>query len=66
MKVRYQADADLNHILVKAVLRREPSIEFHSTQAANLAGMNDHEVLAVAAQGRRVLETHDRKTIAEA
>jgi hypothetical protein len=28
MKVQLQADADLNEIIVKAVLRREPGIDF--------------------------------------
>ena len=27
MKVRFQADADLNHIIVLAVLRHEPAVE---------------------------------------
>ena len=28
MKVRFQADADLNQIIVKAALRLEPGIDF--------------------------------------
>jgi len=38
MKVRFQADADLNEVIVKATLRREPSIDFQTAHAANLAG----------------------------
>src|SRR5437867_5393384 len=49
MKVRFQADADLNQIIVKATLRREPSIDFQTAQAANLPGLGDQEVLAIAA-----------------
>jgi hypothetical protein len=30
MKVRFQADADLNEILIKAALRREPAIDFQT------------------------------------
>lgn len=63
MKVRFQADADLKHIIVKAVLRREPSIDFQSAQTANLVGLGDEEVLAIAAREKRVLITHDRKTM---
>lgn len=63
MKVRFQADADLNHIIIKATLRREPSIDFQTAHAANLAGVEDQEVLALATQGGRVLVTHDRKTM---
>lgn len=63
MKVCFQADADLNHIIVKAVLRREPSIDFQTAHAANLVGQSDQEVLAIAASVGRVLVTHDRKTM---
>ena len=63
MKVRFQADADLNEILVKAVLRREPGIDFQTASAAGLAGLSDQDVLALAAKSGRVLVTHDRKTI---
>jgi hypothetical protein len=63
MKVRFQADADLNHIIVKATLRREPSIDFQTAQAANLSGLSDKEVLSLAARGGRILVTHDQKTM---
>ena len=63
MSVRFQADADLNYIIVKATLRREPSIDFQTAHIANLAGVGDPEVLALAAQAGRVLVTHDRKTM---
>jgi hypothetical protein len=63
MSVRFQADVDLNHIIVKATLRREPSIDFQTAPAAGLAGVPDPEVLALAAQAERVLVTHDRKTM---
>ncbi len=63
MSIRFQADADLNHIIVKATLRREPGIDFQIAHVANLAGVGDQEVLALAAQAGRVLVTHDRKTM---
>ena len=63
MRVRLQADADLNHIIVKATLRYEPSIDFQTAHVANLAGIEAPEVLALAAQAGRVLVTHDRKTM---
>lgn len=63
MKVRFQADADLNQIIVKATLRREPTIDFQTAQAARLSGLEDEEVLAIAAREERLLVTHDRKTI---
>jgi hypothetical protein len=63
MKVQFQADADLKHVIVKAVVRREPTIDFQSAQAANLVSLDDEEVLAIAAGQNRVLVTHDRRTM---
>ena len=63
MSVLFQADADLNHIIVKATLRREPSIDFQTAHAAALVGVPDADVLALAARAGRVLVTHDRKTM---
>ncbi len=50
MKVRFQADADLNQTIVKATLRLEPGIDFQTAQAASLTGLNDREVLRMAAE----------------
>jgi Domain of unknown function (DUF5615) len=63
MSVRFQADADFNHIIVKAMLRREPSMDFQTAHAAGLVGVPDPEVLALAAHAGRVLVTHDRQTM---
>ena len=63
MKVRFQADADFNEIITRAVLRREAAIDFQSAMAASLPGRPDPEVLAIAAAAERVLITHDRKTM---
>jgi len=63
MKIRFQADADLNQIIVKATLRLEPSIDFQTAQAACLAGLKDPDVLKLAAQQGRILVSHDRRTM---
>ena len=63
MKIRYQADADLNQNIVTGVLRREPNIDFQTAPAAKLEGVKDTEVLAIAAQQKRILISHDRKTM---
>ena len=55
MKIRFQADADLNQIIVLATVRREPSIDFQTAGAAGLAARNDEEVLEVAARDGRLL-----------
>src|SRR5262245_57536782 len=63
MKVRLQADADLNEVIVKATLRREPALDFRTALAAHLPGLDDPEVLKIAAEAGRVLVTHDRKSM---
>ena len=63
--LRFQADADLNQIIVRAVCRREPSIDFQTAQVAGLSGIADPEVLARAAEEGRVLVTHDFQTMPE-
>jgi hypothetical protein len=63
MKPRFQADADFNEIIIKALLRREPSLEFRTATAAGLPGLDDAQVLSLAARANRLLVTHDRKTM---
>jgi len=63
MKIRFQADADLNQIIIKATLRLDPSIDFQTAQAAGLAGLDDPDVLKLAAQQDRILVSHDRRTM---
>jgi hypothetical protein len=63
MRLRFQADADLNQIILHAVIRREPELDFQTAEAAGLAGLRDPAVLALAARDGRVLVTHDQKTM---
>ena len=63
MSLRFQADNDLKFAIVKAVRRREPSVEFVSAQQSQLDGIGDHEVLERAAANGRVLVSHDRRTM---
>jgi predicted nuclease of predicted toxin-antitoxin system len=63
MTLRFQADADLNQIILHAVIRREPTLDFQTAEAAGLMGLRDPEVLALAAREGRVLVTHDQKTM---
>jgi hypothetical protein len=44
MTVRYQADADLNQVIVTGVLRREPAIYFQTAFAAGLEGVKELNV----------------------
>jgi len=63
MKIRYQADADLNEDIVNGVRRRAPEIDFQTAAEANLAGIGDSKVLSIAAAEDRILITNDRKTM---
>jgi len=63
VKVRFLADADLNRAIVTGVLRREPSVDFRTAQSAGLRSVKDPQVLALAAEDRRVLVSHDVGTM---
>jgi hypothetical protein len=61
--IRFLADADLNKAIVAGCSRREPTIDFLSANEANLRGVPDPEVLALAAEQNRILVTHDLQTM---
>ncbi len=63
MKIRFQADADLNQIILLATVRREPAIDFQTATATGLTSLSDLEVLAMASGEKRILVTHDRRTM---
>jgi hypothetical protein len=63
MKIRFQADADLNQAIVTGILRREPIVDFQTANLSNLSGLSDLEVLDFVAQEGRVLVSHDQRTM---
>lgn len=63
MRIRFQADADLNHIILAALTRRVPEVDFGSAAEAGLGGMADTAVLAQTAEEGRVLVSHDQRTM---
>ncbi len=66
MSIRFQADNDLNRVIVDATLRREPRIDFQSAQAARLDELDDAAVLRFAASQSRILVSHDKRTMPKA
>ena len=66
MKVRFQADADLNEDIVTGILRREPRVDFQTATTSGLRLLSDLEVLTLAAREGRVLVSHDRRTMPRA
>ena len=57
MKVHFQADADFNYNIVRALCRREPAIDFQTAHDAGLHGLDDVVVLdKTAREGRQTLK----------
>ena len=63
MKVRFQADADFNQNIVRAVRRRAQALNFQTAHEAGLHGLDDQAVLAQAAREGRLLVSHGRRTM---
>jgi hypothetical protein len=63
LSLRFQADNDLKFAIVKATRRREPSIDFLSSQESLLHGVGDPELLELVAAEGRVLVSHDCHTM---
>jgi hypothetical protein len=63
VSIRFQADNDLKRIIVDATLRREPSIDFQTAQAAGLDNLDDELVLRRASEHGRILVSHDKRTM---
>lgn len=63
MKIRFQADQDLNQDLVKGVQRKDLTLDFRTAVDAKLRGLPDADVLETAAKDNRILVTHDFQTM---
>jgi len=61
--IRFPADADFNHAIVKGCRRQERALDFLGANEAKLEGLPDPEVLMFAAEQNRILVTHDRQTM---
>ena len=62
-QVRFQTDADLKQAIITGAIRRQSKLNFCSANEAKLEGLKDPEVLDIAARHRRILVTHDWKTM---
>jgi hypothetical protein len=63
MRVRFQADADLDGRIVRGLRRVAPEIDIRTAADAGLAGLADPDVLQIAADGGRMLVSQDRRTM---
>jgi hypothetical protein len=63
LKIRFQADADIDPDIRKGLLRREPSIDFRPASGIIPDGTPDSEVLRIAAEDGRALVSGDVRTM---
>ena len=61
--LRLLADENLNHDLIRGVLRRMPSLDLVRVQDVGLRQVDDPSVLEWAAGERRIVLTHDVNTM---
>lgn len=61
--LRFLADENFNNDLLRALRRRLPDLDVIRAQDAPIAGADDPDLLAWAADEGRILLTHDAKTI---
>jgi len=63
MRIRFQADADLDGRILRGLRRAVPEIDMRTAADAALAGLKDPEVLRIAADSARILVSQDRRTM---
>lgn len=64
MKIRHQADNDLDQRIVDAVTRLIRESDFKTASEAGFhTGMSDPEILRIAATDSRILVSHDLRTM---
>jgi hypothetical protein len=63
VKIRFQADADLDPDIGRGLIRREPSVDWRSAQGCFPNGTLDPEVPGVCADTGRVLVSRDVRTL---
>ena len=61
--LRLLADENFNGDIVRGLLLRQPDLDLVRMQDVGLAGAEDPDILAWAAENDRILLTHDRATI---
>lgn len=61
--LRFVADENFNGDIVRGLLLRQPDLDIVRVQDVDLAGNDDPDVLAWAAENNRIILTHDRATM---
>jgi len=66
MKIKFQADNDLDEDILRAAKRLQPGMDFQRAPELDLhTGIPDPEVLRLCAEENRILVTHDRHSMPE-
>jgi Domain of unknown function (DUF5615) len=63
MRVRFQADVDLDGRILRGLRRTAPEINIRTAADAELDGVADPDVLRIAADSGRILVSQDRRTM---
>ena len=63
MKIRFQADADLDGRILRGLKRAAPEIDIQTATKAGLTALKDPDVLRIAAEADRILVSQDRRTM---
>jgi hypothetical protein len=61
--LRLLIDQDLDHVILRGLLLRIPSLDFLTAHQAGLGEAPDSDLLVWAAEKKRMLITHDRRTM---
>ena len=63
MRIRFQADADLDGRILRGLRRVAPEVDVQTAAEAGLAALEDSEVLRLAAEAGRILLSQDRSSV---
>ena len=63
--MRLLADENFNGDIVRGLLLRQPDLDIVRVQDVGLAGADDPDILAWAAENNRIVLTHDRATMSD-
>jgi predicted nuclease of predicted toxin-antitoxin system len=61
--LRLLIDQDLDHVILRGLLLRVPKLDVVTANQAGLGDASDPDLLAWAAEQKRVVVSHDRRTM---
>jgi hypothetical protein len=61
--LKYAVDEDFNHEIIRGLVLKDTRLDFLTVQDVDLLDVHDRDILAWAAQERRILLTHDVRTM---